>query len=162
MEGIIIIFRIRVRYKYIPCEQFSAEKFSDSSIFIYLCEQSEKAMEFKDKDKFGSFDDYWKANQKWLLDNAPMNLREERSGSGKLNTLGDWVLTLLPVVVMILLLQSGLIHNEVLNLIVALVAGLLAFAASDLLKPFVTGKRSVADIDKDIKEYFRREWEKDN
>lgn len=116
-------------------------------------------MEFKDKDKFPSFDEYWEVNKKRLVDAAPAELREERRNSGRLNTMGDWLLAAVPVVVMILFLNSGLIHNEVLNLVVSLVIGFVVYTVDELIKPYVTGKRSVVDIDNDIKEYFRREWE---
>jgi len=38
--------------------------------------------------------------------------------------------------------------------VVTLVLGILVFAGSELFKPYVTRKRSLPEIDADIKEYF--------
>lgn len=116
-------------------------------------------MEFKDRDKFSDFEEYWRANKSRLMPDAPQHLKTERINSGKFNTAGDWLLAPLPLVVMILFMQTGWIANELLNLVVAIAIGVVLYVLGEMAKPYVTGKRSVTDIDRDIKEYFRREWE---
>ena len=67
-----------------------------------------------------------------------------------MNTAGDWLLFIVPVVAMILFINHGFIKNEMINLVVTLVIGIIIYVLSDMLKPYVTGKRNVVDIDKDI------------
>ena len=116
-------------------------------------------MEFKDRDKFPDFEAYWRANKGRLLLDAPQQLKTERTDSGKLNTPGDWLLAPLPIVAMILFMRMGWIASELLNLVGAIAVGVVLYVLGEMAKPYVTGKRSVADIDRDIQEYFRREWE---
>ena len=116
-------------------------------------------MEFKDRDQFSDFEEYWRANKGRLMLDAPRHLKTERDNSGKFNTAGDWLLAPLPIVAMILFMRAGWIANELLSLVAAIVIGVVIYVLGEMAKPYVAGKRSVMDIDRDIKEYFRREWE---
>lgn len=100
------------------------------------------------------FEVYWAVHRTSLIERAPKALREERKNNTKMNTAGDWLLFILPIVVMIGFYDSHLIANRVVNLMVTLVLGILVFIGSELLKPYVTRKRSLPEIDADIKEYF--------
>ena len=53
------------------------------------------------------FEDYWKKHRASLLLAAPKDLQEERNRSEKLNTFGDWLLYLAPIVVMVAFLDSS-------------------------------------------------------
>lgn len=100
------------------------------------------------------FDNYWKNHQLQFVAHAPQALKAERDNTGKLNTAGDWILMALPVVAMVAFMEYGVFANEMLNFVVGLGVGVLVFAVSVYIKPWVTGKRHVADIDEDIKQHF--------
>lgn len=100
------------------------------------------------------FEDFWAAHRTTLIARAPQTLKSERENSSKMNTAGDWLLFALPIIVMIWFLNSGLIANELLNFVAAAAIGIALQVPTMLLKPYVTGKRSVADIEKDIKLHF--------
>lgn len=100
------------------------------------------------------FDEYWEAHKTRLLKNAPTQLKEERENSGKLNTMGDWMLMAFPVVVVVVFWELVPIKNELLNFVCSLVAGVIAYVLCEMVKPYVTGKRSVGDIDNDIKQHY--------
>ncbi len=100
------------------------------------------------------FEDYWNMHRARLIRRCPTSLKDERQNSSKMNTAGDWLLFIVPVVAMILFINHGFIKNEMINLVVTLVIGIIIYVLSDMLKPYVTGKRNVVDIDKDIKRHF--------
>lgn len=100
------------------------------------------------------FEDYWKANSQRLVESAPPVLREERKENGKMNTMGDWLLFLVPLFVGIGFMNTGVIKSEMLNLIAGLVVVVLSFGLAMMARPYVTGKRSVTEIDEDIKAHF--------
>lgn len=100
------------------------------------------------------FENYWNAHQQLLLPHAPQPLQDERARSGKMNTAGDWLLAALPVVAMVALMEWGVWANEMLNFVTALALGVVVYALTIYVKPMVTGKRSIVDIDEDIKQHF--------
>lgn len=73
-----------------------------------------------------------------------------------MNTAGDWLLAIVPIIVMVAFLSEGLIHSEILNFAAAALTGCVTYVLTMLVKPYVTGKRSLVDIDNDIKAYFRQ------
>jgi hypothetical protein len=111
-------------------------------------------MGIQDRDMEKEFEDYWKRHQSELIQRAPQALKEERTNTGKMNTAGDWLLFAIPVIAMVGFMNYGFFAKEMLNFVVALVIGVVFFFLSMLLKPYVTGKRSVVDIDEDIKRHF--------
>lgn len=106
------------------------------------------------------FEEYWKAHEQTLLAAAPAVLREERKNNGKMNTAGDWLLFIIPLVAGIGFMNARLLANEMLNLVVGLAVVVVCFGIAMLIRPYVTGKRSVTDIDADIKAYFFAVYEK--
>lgn len=104
------------------------------------------------------FEHYWNKHREELIAKAPAQLREERANSTKMNTAGDWLLTAVPVIVMAGFLTANIIHNELLNFFAAAALGIATGVVTLLVKPYVTGKRSVVDIDEDIKEYYRKNF----
>ncbi len=100
------------------------------------------------------FEIYWEKHKADLIKQAPPALKEERENNGKMNTAGDWLLFALPVIVIIGFTNTDFIKNELLRFFVALVIGLVCFVVTVYIKPFVTGKRNIVDIDADIKAYF--------
>ena len=104
------------------------------------------------------FEEYWQRHNQQLLTRAPRHLAEERAKSVKMNTAGDWLLLLFPVVVIFWLQELHLVASELLNLLLSLVVGVVMLVLCQMAKPYVTGKRSVADIDADIKQHFYEEY----
>ncbi len=102
------------------------------------------------------FEDYWKAHKYKYFLAAPAALREERENSGKMNTAGDWILFCIPLVIMVHFLDHKIVANEIGNFLIVLVIGAAAFYPMMLIKPYVTGKRNVVDIEEDIKQHFYR------
>ena len=84
------------------------------------------------------FEDYWKTHEAALLRVAPKVLRDERANNGKMNTAGDWLLFIIPIMAMV-----------------------ACFVFSVYIKPYVTGKRNIVDIDADIKDYFFAIYQKE-
>lgn len=104
------------------------------------------------------FEDYWKKawkeQQRHLLEKAPASLREERKNYSGFNTAADWILFIVPIVVMIIFGDRNFISNWLLNFVATVAVGVVCFAIANVIKPYVTGKRSIADIDEDIKTYY--------
>ncbi len=100
------------------------------------------------------FEAYWEKHKADLIGKAPRALKEERENNGKMNTAGDWLLFALPVIVIIGFTNTDFIKNELFRFVVALVIGMACFVVTVYIKPYVTGKRSIVDIDADIKDYF--------
>ena len=106
------------------------------------------------------FEEYWKKHEQQFITRAPQVLQDERKNNGKMNTAGDWLLFAIPFIAGIGFMNTKLISNEMVNLIVGLVIVVICFALEMLIRPYVTGKRSIADIDQDIKDYFFAVYEK--
>lgn len=81
-------------------------------------------------------------------------MSEERRLLKKMNTPGDWILLAVPFAVMVWVPGLGIFSDVALNTVLAIVLGVVALVLGELVKPYVTGKRSYADVDADIKQYF--------
>ena len=104
-----------------------------------------------------NFEAYWAEHKSELIARAPQQLRQEREDALKMNTAGDWLLAIVPIIVMVAFLSAGLIRSEILNFAAAALIGFAIYVLTMLVKPYVTGKRSLVDIDNDIKAYFRQQ-----
>lgn len=100
------------------------------------------------------FEDYWKTHEAALLRVAPKVLRDERANNGKMNTAGDWLLFIIPIMAMVGFMNTDFIRKELIRFLVAMLIGIACFVFSVYIKPYVTGKRNIVDIDADIKDYF--------
>lgn len=106
------------------------------------------------------FENYWKHHQASLIQRAPRALKEERTNTGKMNTAGDWLLFAFPIIAMVGFMNYGFFAKEMVNFLVSLIIGIVLSVLSILLKPYVTGKRSVVDIDEEIKRHFYQIYQK--
>lgn len=100
------------------------------------------------------FEIYWESHKADLIRQAPRALKEERENNGKMNTAGDWLLFALPIIVILGFTNTDFIKSELLRFVVALAIGLVCFVITVYVKPLVSGKRSIVNIDADIKAYF--------
>lgn len=100
------------------------------------------------------FEDYWKAHEQSLIEAAPPVLKEERKNNGKMNTTGDWLLFIVPIFVGGGFMNTHLIKAEMLNFVVGLIVTVVCYGIAMMIRPYITGKRSITEIDDDIKGYF--------
>ena len=100
------------------------------------------------------FEIYWESHKADLIRQAPRALKEERENNGKMNTAGDWLLFAFPIIVIVGFTNTDFIKSELLRFVMALAIGLVCFVITVYVKPLVNGKRSIVDIDADIKAYF--------
>ena len=100
------------------------------------------------------FEIYWESHKADLIRQAPRALKEERENNGKMNTAGDWLLFAFPIIVIVGFTNTDFIKSELLRFVVALAIGFVCFVITVYVKPLVNGKRSIVDIDADIKAYF--------
>lgn len=121
---------------------------------IFAIEMKEKHDIMADKKYPKEFEEYWKKHEQSLLEAAPATLREERKDNGKMNTTGDWLLFIVPFFVGIGFMNTQIIKAEMANFIVSIIVVVICYGLAMMIRPYVTGKRSIADIDADIKEHF--------
>lgn len=84
------------------------------------------------------FEDYWKTHEAALLRVAPKVLRDERANNGKMNTAGDWLLFIIPIMAMVGFMNTDFIKKELLRFLVAMLIGIACFVFSVYIKPYVT------------------------
>ena len=58
-------------------------------------------------------------------------------------------------------MNTDFIQKELLRFLVAMLIGIACFVFSVYIKPYVTGKRNIVDIDADIKDYFFAIYQKE-
>lgn len=106
------------------------------------------------------FEEYYKAHYNSLKEAAPLVLKEELKSNVKMNTTGDWLLFIVPFVVGFGFMNTHVIKAEIPNFIVALVIMVVCYGLTMLIRPYVTGKRSITDVEADIKAYFFTVYQK--
>lgn len=103
------------------------------------------------------FDIHWSTHKKRLMGASPFH--EEWNESKRMSTAGDWLLMAFPVIVFVAFVSSGLIKHELLNYVLGGVLCGIALVVSEFIKPYVTGKRSIGDIEKDAKEFYFKKYQ---
>ena len=98
---------------------FSSFRGQSYLFFHYLCRiNREKIDKMSAESKYTKeFEDYWKTHEAALLRVAPKVLRDERANNGKMNTAGDWLLFIIPIMAMVRLfcffcLHQALCHRQ--------------------------------------------------
>ncbi|HAG33411.1 hypothetical protein CIK94_00740 [Prevotella sp. P4-51] len=107
------------------------------------------------------FEDFWTAHSKQLIARAPKRWQEERTHSLGMNTLGDWLLWIVPVGVVVCLMDYKFVASSLVNFLILLVICVVCVVVCQMVRPYVTGKRSVAEIDKEIKQYYYEQYRRD-
>ena len=107
------------------------------------------------------FEKYWKDHEQSLIEAAPPVLKEERKNNGKMNTTGDWLLFIVPFFVGIGFMNAHIIKGEMVNFIIGLIVVVVCYGIAMMIRPYITGKRSIVDIDADIKDYFFAVYQKE-
>lgn len=78
-----------------------------------------------------------------------------------MNTAGDWLLFIIPIMAMVGFMNTDFIKGELVRFLVAMLIGIACFVFAVYIKPYVTGKRNIVDIDADIKDYFYVVYQKE-
>ena len=101
------------------------------------------------------FEEKWLEERERLLkndDEYQKALSEYKMTSGS-----DWLLFAIPVVGGIVSMNYIRVESELLKLVLAAVFAAIAFVVCVYVKSLTVGSRPLSDIEKDIKERFRRE-----
>lgn len=106
------------------------------------------------------FEEYWKAHSKQLIAHAPQRLADERAHSLGMNTLGDWLLWIVPIGVTVTLMDYQFVESKLVNFVILLAICIGLVVVCQMVKPYVTGKRDVAEIDRDIRDYYYSEYKR--
>lgn len=104
-----------------------------------------------------AFEQYWIKNRLRLL-NDNQEFREAIEGY-KMKSGADWLLFAMPVVAAILVFDWNPFGRELLNWIVSALVAIISFAACVAVKSWLSGGRPVSEIEADIKEQARQEFE---
>lgn len=88
---------------------------------------------------------------------APLRFQAELKRSKGMNTAGDW-LSLVPIALVVVYMDRIPVNNEILRYLIAAVLIFVWFVIWEMIKPYITNKRSEAEILKDVKAYFYQEW----
>ena len=106
------------------------------------------------------FEEFWTAHSKQLIDKAPKHFKDERNSNLGMNTIGDWLVWIVPVAVGIWLKDYKFVSSGVINFLILLGICVVCVVVSQMIRPYVTGKRSVAEIDNEIKQYYYRLYQR--
>ncbi len=106
------------------------------------------------------FEEYWDKHQRHLILNAPKPMRDEYLESTRLDTPMDWLCFIVPIGVGIVV--QPLIHlgSEILSWCVMLVIVVILFAVMQIIKPYVSKKKSEAQMIESIKQYYYERYKK--
>ena len=108
------------------------------------------------------FEEFWTGHRKQLIDKAPRHFKEERNRNLGMNTLGDWLLWIVPVAVAVWMMEYKFVSSGIINVLIMLAICVACVTICQMIRPYVTGKRNVADIDEEIKQYYYHMYCKNN
>lgn len=106
------------------------------------------------------FEDYWALHQKHLILNAPEKLRAEYLESKKLDSPMDWLCFIIPIGVGILIQPMIKLESEILSWGIMLVVVVILFAFMQMIKPYISKKKTEAQVLDGIKQYYYQRYKK--
>ena len=106
------------------------------------------------------FVDYWNTHQNHLILNAPEGLRKEYFDSSRLDTPIDWICFLIPIAVGILLQTFMGIASTIVSMGITIVVVVLLYALMQMVKPYLSQKKSEAEAVERIKMYYYERYKK--
>lgn len=107
------------------------------------------------------FEQYWHDHRSALEKHAPRQLLEERDNFNKMNTAGDWLLFIVPILIFVGFIEVAPFASFIINTILGLLLAAVAYVLTIMVKPYVTGKRDINSIEADIKEHFHQIYTKE-
>lgn len=111
----------------------------------------------KDDKEFIAF---WEKNRKHLISNAPKELRDQLVASTQLDSPIEWVFFAFPIFVGIAILPMIKLRSEILSWAVMVVVVIVLFVVMQLVKPYITKKRSTDQVVEAIKQYYYEVYKK--
>ena len=106
------------------------------------------------------FENYWNTHQKRLILNAPEKMQKELLAAGRLDTPADWICFVIPIGVGILIQSFLKMKSEILSFLITIVIMILLFALMQMLKPYISKKKTEAQVLEEIKQYYYRRYKK--
>ena len=104
------------------------------------------------------FEDYWEKHQRQLILGAPEPLRTEYLESNKLDSPLDWLCFVIPIGVGIAVQSCLRVESEIVSWSIVLVVVVLLFAVMQMIKPYVTKKKTTQQVINEIKEYYYQKY----
>jgi len=104
------------------------------------------------------FERYWQQNRQRLLQENP-DYRAVVDGY-KMRTGADWLLFAMPVVAALLVFDWSPFQREMLNWLLSAFVAIVSFALCVAVKSWLSGARPLSEIEAEVKEQARREFEK--
>lgn len=104
------------------------------------------------------FETLWQEQKKEIL--MANEEYQQIMNSYKLNSGADWLLFAFPIVVAIAILEWMPTSKELLNWLIAAIAAIIIFAICVWVKTLITGNRSLDEVEKEVKENCRKNYEK--
>lgn len=106
------------------------------------------------------FEDYWATHQKRLILNAPEKMRAEYLDASRLDTPMDWLGVIVPIGVGIVVQPFIHLQSEILSWGIVLVIVVVLFVLMQMIKPYVSKKKSEAEVINAIKRYYYERYKK--
>lgn len=106
-----------------------------------------------------NFEEYWEKHQKHLILNAPEPLRSQYVDSNKLDTPMDWLCFVVPIGIGIMIQSNLELKSEILSWAIVLVAVVVLFAVMQLVKPYITKKKTTEQVINDIKAFYYKKFQ---
>lgn len=104
------------------------------------------------------FERYWQQNRQRLLQENP-DYRAVVDGY-KMRTGADWLLFAMPVVAALLVFDWSPFQRELLNWLLSAFVAIVSFALCVAVKSWLSGARPLSEIEAEVKEQARSEFEK--
>ena len=106
------------------------------------------------------FEEYWSTHQKHLILNAPERMRKELLEAGRLDSPGDWLCFIIPIGVGIVIQPLIKLQSEILSWFIILVLVIFLFALMQMIKPYISKKKTEAQVMDAIKQYYYDRYKK--
>ena len=103
------------------------------------------------------FEEYWLSHEKELILRAPKKLQDDMLEATKLTTVTDWAFFIFPICVGVLIQPFIQLKSEILSWLLAVVAVVIIFVALQILKPYVSKKKTAGEAKQAIKQFY---WER--
>lgn len=104
------------------------------------------------------FEMLWLEKRKQIL--AADEEYKKATESYKMTSGADWLLFGMPVVGAIIVLDGSFFSSEMVNWIVAAIVAIVMFVGAVFIKSLIVGGRPVSEIEADVKQRFREEYER--
>lgn len=106
------------------------------------------------------FEEYWLSHEKELILRAPKKLQDDMLEATKLTTATDWVFFILPICAGVIIQPFIKLKSEILSWLISVVVIVVIFVALQILKPYVSKKKSSGEAMEAIKQFYWERYQK--